>query len=73
MKNTTLNPVELEFMELIRSTDERGKELILDALICTVAFGDEFLLDWGAAIDGGDHSEAEVVLKKWTEKAREIQ
>lgn len=67
MDTATLTQTEHDFLELIRSTDNRGKELILDALICTVAFGDAFLEALGAAIKLG-RCEAEKILSEWKER-----
>lgn len=69
METATLTPVDLEFIELMRSADEKGQELIWDCLICTLAFGDDFLKDWGAAVDSGDRATSEAVLRKWREAA----
>lgn len=71
MTSETLSRTDLEFVELIRSTDEKGKALILDALICTAAFGDDFLKEWGTAIDSGDSATSEAVIHKWKQAAQE--
>lgn len=69
METATLTPVDLEFIELMRSTDEQGQALIWDALICTLAFGDGFLKEWGAAVDSGDREASEAVLSKYRQAA----
>lgn len=71
MKNATLSKTDLEFIELMRSADEAGKELIWDAVMCTLAFGDDFLKDWGEAIDSGDRNKSEATLLKWKKAAQE--
>ena len=67
METATLTQTERDFLELIGSTDDRGKELILDALICIVAFGDSFLDAWGAAVKLG-REEAEKTISEWKER-----
>lgn len=67
MDTATLTQTDRDFLELIRSTDERGKELLLEALICIVAFGDSFLDALGAAVKLG-RCEAEKTISEWKER-----
>jgi uncharacterized LabA/DUF88 family protein len=67
MDTATLTQTDRDFLELIRSTDERGKELLLDALICIVAFGDSFLDAFDAAVKLG-REEAEKTLGEWKKR-----
>ena len=67
MDTATLTQTDRDFLELIRSTDERGKELLLEALICIVAFGDSFLDALGAAVKLG-RGEAEKTISEWKER-----
>lgn len=70
MSTATLTQTDRELLELIRSTDEMGKEIIFEVLVCVVSFGDPFLEAFGAAIKLG-WVETEKTLNEW--KARVIQ
>ena len=66
--NTTMSQIDMELIELFRSMDDSGKEMMLNAVICCVAFGDEFMKDWQSAIDSGNRDEMMGTLKKWRAK-----
>lgn len=67
MSTATLTQTDRELLELIRSTDERGREIIFEALVCVVAFGDSFLEAFGAAVKLG-WVEIEKTLNEWKER-----
>ena len=68
IETSALSRTDMEFIEIMRDADEKGKELIRDALLCTLAFGDDFLQAWGCAIDSGDRNKSEETLKNWSAK-----
>ena len=67
METATFTQIDRDILELIRSTDERGMELLIEALICIVAFGDSFLDAFGAAVKLG-RGEAEKTISEWKER-----
>ena len=66
--NATMTQTDMEIIELFRSVDDAGKEMMLDALICCVAFGDEFLEAWKSAIDSGNREVMLGTLEEWRGK-----
>ena len=66
--NATMTQTDMEIIKLFRSVDDAGKEMMLDALICCVAFGDEFLEAWKSAIDSGNREVMLGTLEEWRAK-----
>jgi hypothetical protein len=64
----TMIQTDMEFIELFRSVDDASKEMMLDALICCVAFGNEFLEAWKSAIDSGSREVMLGKLEEWRAK-----
>ena len=66
--NATMTQTDMEIIELFRSVDDVGKEMMLDALICCVAFADAFLEAWKSAIDSGSREVMLGTLEEWRAK-----